>query len=85
MCYHQAIMLTWCYLAAVLVDPGQVPPGWHPFPDDAVSMAAALGQAAATALTADTLLAIETSSSSSACWYKISSSSSSSTARLAPR
>ncbi|KAF6251506.1 DHHC palmitoyltransferase-domain-containing protein [Scenedesmus sp. NREL 46B-D3] len=31
------IMLSWCYLAAVLVDPGQVPPGWHPFPDDAVA------------------------------------------------
>eukprot|EP00882_Tetradesmus_deserticola_P013688 GHRQ01014535.1.p3 GENE.GHRQ01014535.1~~GHRQ01014535.1.p3 ORF type:complete len:225 (+),score=84.59 GHRQ01014535.1:596-1270(+) len=32
-----AIMLSWCYLATVLVDPGRVPPGWHPFPDDAVA------------------------------------------------
>lgn len=40
-CCRQAIMLTWCYLAAVLIDPGQVPPGWHPFPDDAVRAAAA--------------------------------------------
>jgi hypothetical protein len=32
----QAVLLTWCYMAAVLVDPGQVPAGWHPFPDDAV-------------------------------------------------
>jgi hypothetical protein len=40
-CHPQAIMLTWCYLAAVLVDPGQVPLGWHPFPDDAVSGPAA--------------------------------------------
>ncbi|KAF8068356.1 PAT13 [Scenedesmus sp. PABB004] len=30
-------MITWCYLATVLTDPGRVPPGWHPFPDDAIA------------------------------------------------
>lgn len=34
-------MLTWSYFAALLTDPGEVPIGWHPFPDDAVSLAVA--------------------------------------------
>jgi hypothetical protein len=32
----QVAMLTWAYFAALLTDPGEVPVGWHPFPDDAV-------------------------------------------------
>jgi len=32
----QVVMLTWAYFAALLTDPGEVPAGWHPFPDDAV-------------------------------------------------
>ena len=28
--------LLWAYFAAVLVDPGRVPPGWHPFGSDEV-------------------------------------------------
>mmetsp|Transcript_27492 Transcript_27492/g.69960 ORF Transcript_27492/g.69960 Transcript_27492/m.69960 type:complete len:318 (-) Transcript_27492:521-1474(-) len=27
-------MLLWSYFAAVLTDPGRVPPGWHPFNDE---------------------------------------------------
>lgn len=33
-------MVTWSYFAALLTDPGEVPIGWHPFPDDAVSVCA---------------------------------------------
>lgn len=40
-------MLTWSYFAALLTDPGEVPIGWHPFPDDAVSLAAAAAAAPA--------------------------------------
>lgn len=32
----QVAMVLWTYFAAVVVDPGRVPPGWHPFPDDSV-------------------------------------------------
>lgn len=28
------VLLLWAYFAAVLVDPGHVPPGWHPFGSD---------------------------------------------------
>lgn len=35
----QVAMLTWAYFAALATDPGEVPVGWHPFPDDAVSRA----------------------------------------------
>lgn len=28
------VLCVWSYLATVTVDPGRVPPGWHPFPDE---------------------------------------------------
>lgn len=34
----QVAMLTWSYFAALITDPGEVPIGWHPFPDDAVRL-----------------------------------------------
>lgn len=33
---RQVAALLWAYFAAVLVDPGRVPPGWHPFGSDEV-------------------------------------------------
>lgn len=30
-------MLLWSYFAAVTTDPGRVPPGWHPFEDEATA------------------------------------------------
>jgi hypothetical protein len=36
----QVAMLTWSYFAALITDPGEVPIGWHPFPDDAVRSSA---------------------------------------------
>lgn len=30
------VLCVWSYLATVTVDPGRVPPGWHPFPDEQV-------------------------------------------------
>lgn len=32
----QVLLLLWSYFAAVLTDPGRVPPGWHPFADEQV-------------------------------------------------
>ncbi|GIL56612.1 hypothetical protein Vafri_11947 [Volvox africanus] len=28
------VMCVWSYLATVMLDPGRVPPDWHPFPDE---------------------------------------------------
>ncbi len=36
-------LCVWSYLATVTVDPGRVPQGWHPFPDEQVRRGA-LGQ-----------------------------------------
>ena len=35
---RQVAALLWAYFAAVLVDPGRVPPGWHPFGSDEVPL-----------------------------------------------
>lgn len=42
----QVAMLTWSYFAALLTDPGEVPVGWHPFPDDAVRQLLTAGSGA---------------------------------------
>jgi len=32
----QILLVLWTYFAAVLTDPGRVPPDWHPFLDEQV-------------------------------------------------
>lgn len=36
----QVFMLLWSYFVAVATEPGLVPPGWHPFPDEQASTVA---------------------------------------------
>ena len=40
---RQVALLLWAYFAAVAVDPGRVPPDWHPFGSDEVRPAAGPG------------------------------------------
>ena len=34
----QILLVLWTYFAAVLTDPGRVPPDWHPFVDEQVGV-----------------------------------------------
>ena len=40
---RQVALLLWAYFAAVAVDPGRVPPDWHPFGSDEVRPATGPG------------------------------------------
>ena len=38
----QVAMLLWCWVVALITDPGRVPGGWHPFQDEEVGFSVGL-------------------------------------------